>query len=175
MKTLLLMRHAKSSWKFPELDDFQRPLNGRGKRNAPTMGQRIKATNYSIGCIMSSPAVRAFTTASTIAQAIGFDQNKIIKEPSLYMGSSSAFLSCIQQFPENTEVGMLFGHNPAITSFTNQLTNHHVDNVPTCGVACIGWDIKLWSEANRHQGKLLWLDFPKNEKGPLKGPFLSTI
>lgn len=160
MKKLYLVRHAKSSWKDSSLSDLQRPLNGRGLKNAPEMGRRLNARGVELDLIVSSPANRAFTTAKTLAKAIGYDSKNIEKNESIYFDGVSSMLNIIKETDNNIESLMIVGHNPDMTSLLNKLCGFQTVNMPTCAIACI--DLKHnWSDINKHPVTLVDYDYPK--------------
>jgi len=158
MKTLFLLRHAKSSWSNPELKDFERPLSERGFEDVPIMAQRFQHRNSSVDCIICSPATRARTTATLFGEAIGFTKEDIISNPELYFAGSAMFLKAAAT--------LLVGHNPAITEFVNEMANCRIDNIPTCGIAELQVPIDAWSDITMGQAKLVEFDFPKK---PVQG------
>jgi len=168
MKRLILLRHAKSSWKHPNLPDFQRPLNKRGKSDAPAMAQRMLELQIKPDLIISSPAKRALTTANIMAEKLGFDAALIIKEPEIYEGSISTLLYVIRNLDSDATCVMIVGHNPGFTYLANQLTGTRIDNVPTCGIVCVDFKCETWFEVEKEHGKLVFFDFPKNSSGPIK-------
>lgn len=163
MKKLYLVRHAKSSWNDSSLSDLQRPLNSRGLKNAPEMGQRLNASNTNIELIISSPANRAFTTASLLASAIGYDVDNIQKHDGIYFNGQSSMLQIIQKTEPGIQSLMLVGHNPDMTYLLNSLCGYQVNNMPTCAIATIQFDHD-WSQVTYDSGNLLDYDFPKNKK-----------
>lgn len=161
MKKLFIVRHAKSSWDFPELSDFDRPLNKRGKKNAPEMGQRLAARKVKPDSMVTSPAKRAAATARRIAEQISFPLKSIVKEPELYHGSFYAMKKVIQNTKNDVDTLMIFGHNPGLTDLTNQLSGSDIYNIPTCGIAEIDFEVTSWHEIEKGSGKLTSFDFPK--------------
>ena len=161
MKKLFIVRHAKSSWDFPDLDDYDRPLNRRGKRNAPEMGQRLAARDVLPDALISSPAKRAAATARRIAEQISFPVKTIKHEPLFYHGSINSMVGVIKAVKDEVEALMIFGHNPGLTDLTNQLSGSDIYNIPTCGIAEIDFDISSWSELDNLKGNLVSFDFPK--------------
>lgn len=161
MKKLFLVRHAKSSWSEPGLSDFERPLNSRGKRDAPFMGKLLKEKNILPDKIISSAAIRAYTTARTIATEINYPIEKIETSNDIYEAGASEILNIIQSVDDNIKTLMLFGHNPGFTSLSNYLSDRQVDNIPTCGISCIEFDVDSWKNVNINQGKLTAFEFPK--------------
>ncbi|MDH3757345.1 MAG: histidine phosphatase family protein, partial [Gammaproteobacteria bacterium] len=130
MKTLTLVRHAKSSWKDTSLADRDRPLNKRGKRDAPEMGRRIVAAGIRPSLIVSSPAVRAWTTAKVIANAIGYPREFLQRDNTLYLASVNGILDVIASQDVGFNNLMLVGHNPGFTDFANYLVPGLTNNLP---------------------------------------------
>lgn len=161
MKTLYLVRHAKSSWDFPNLTDFDRPLSARGERDAPKMGQRLADKAIIPDLMVSSPANRAFTTSQVIAKKIGYNLNKIQTMQSVYHASEGTLLKIVQNTYEDVKCLMLFGHNPGFTDFANSLSNEDIYNIPTCGIVAIKFETNAWSEVNFGSGQLEFFDYPK--------------
>ena len=163
MKTLFLLRHAKSSWDYPELRDFERPLAARGERQAPEMGRRFLQRDSSVKCIISSPAVRARSTAKLMAEAIGFPVDDVVSNPDLYFCGTSMYLKAASLVDEDCDCAMLVGHNPTITDFANEMSNANIANIPTCGLVELSLPIDHWSEIKRGNSTLVEFDFPKND------------
>lgn len=144
MKTLLLMRHAKSSWKDESLDDHDRPLNKRGKREAPRMGEFLRQQDLIPDYIISSSARRAWKTAELVAYAAGFrGETRITSE--LYMAGPARILEVAANTPEAFQVALLIGHNPGLEELLAQLTGDY-RAVPTAAIACLRLDINSWKE-----------------------------
>jgi phosphohistidine phosphatase len=167
MKKLYLIRHAKSSWDKPEMDDFDRPLNDRGKKDAPRMGKRLKEKDLTPDVMISSPATRALDTCRAIAQVLGYPHEKIIIDRRLYHASEDQLLKVVQELKDRPkdeeEIVLLFGHNPGLTDFANELLNQNIDNIPTCGIVTAKLNIKNWKDAAFGCGKMEFFDFPKNK------------
>ena len=162
MKRLFLIRHAKSSWSEPDLADIDRPLNKRGKNDAPFMGKRLKETHKAKSdLIISSPAKRALRTAKIIAREIDYPERKIEIKDSLYGSGVQAILNIIKYLDESFNEVMLFGHNPDLTSLANFLSNNEVENIPTCGIFCVDFDIKSWKDVKKGEGIFKFFDYPK--------------
>jgi phosphohistidine phosphatase len=160
MKTLYLARHAKSSWKDPELSDVDRPLNKRGKRDAPFMGEVLNEKGIKPDLMVTSPARRARLTAESIAKEIGYKKKDIVVEEDLYEFSTSGLLDVIQGFDDEYNSVMIFGHNPAFTTLNNSLTDQYIDNIPTCGIVCIQFDLQ-WNQIESNSGKTQFFIYPK--------------
>ncbi len=161
MKTLYLVRHAKSSWDFPDLEDIDRPLSSRGKHDAPLMGRILKKMKEEPDKIISSHAKRAFSTAKRIAEEIGYPKKDIEIETRLYMTGSSDFIDVISEQKKNVNSIMLFSHNPGITSFANSISDAAIENIPTCGIVRIDFDINKWNEIAETKGKMIYFEYPK--------------
>lgn len=164
MKTLYLVRHAKSSWDNPLLDDFSRPLNERGKRDAPSMAKRLKEKRVVLDLLLTSPAVRALSTAKEMAKVLNCDEHKVKTLPDLYHASPEKILHILKQVKDNFNIVMLVGHNPGLTEFIDALTELAIDNVPTCGVAAFQLNINSWRELEMKEETLLFYDYPKNRE-----------
>jgi phosphohistidine phosphatase len=167
MKKLYLVRHAKSSWDNPLLDDFDRPLNERGMKDAPRMGKRLKEKRIFPDMMLTSPAVRAYETCKEISIELNFPVNKIQTDQKLYHADEDQILKRVQQIKDlndDEEVVFIFGHNPGLTEFANLLLDESIDNIPTCGVVAAALEIKSWKDTHFGCGHLIFFDFPKNKK-----------
>jgi phosphohistidine phosphatase len=161
MKRITLLRHAKSSWDNTNLDDFQRPLNKRGERDAPAMGQRLAERNVRPTLIVSSDAVRAISTARVIARTIKFPLGFIQPIHALYLASPAAIIDVLVNEAERYSDVMVVGHNPGLTELVNQISDAQIDNIPTCGAFSVDVDIENWAELTNSRGQLAWHDYPK--------------
>ena len=164
MKTLTLVRHAKSSWKDSSLADRDRPLNKRGERDAPVMARRIAAAGIRPSLIMSSPAVRAWRTAKAIAGEIGYPIEFLQRENGLYLASLRDIQDVILAQDDKFNSLMLIGHNPGLTSFANFLVPGLTDNVPTAGVVTVNIDQDGWNLDEQPLAELVLFDYPKKKK-----------
>ncbi|AKQ46677.1 phosphohistidine phosphatase [Rufibacter radiotolerans] len=163
MKTLYLLRHAKSSWKFEELSDHDRPLTKKGRNDAKLIGQELLERKTKLDLIISSSAVRAISTATLIAKELDYDPEKIAVQEELYQIPSDSLMDFIQVLPEEYDYVMLVGHNPVFTELANYLTpEKSIANLPTAGVVAISFDCNHWGEISKENAKLLFFDFPKN-------------
>lgn len=161
MKTILLIRHAKSDQGFPG-NDFERPLNERGKRDAPDMAGRLKDRKIRIDKFVSSPAVRAFTTARIFSKAYDYKENDILQVSALYHAPSPVFYDVIAQLSDQWDHVAIFSHNPGITNFVNSCTDEvQVDNMPTCGIFAVEADCEQWSGFEQAGKRFLFFDYPK--------------
>ncbi len=160
MKSLLLVRHAKSSWDF-NVEDFDRPLNERGNKNAPEMAKRLIKKDIKIDLFVSSPAKRALSTANYFAEEYDRKAKSIITVPSLYHAASDAFYSVIKELDNDAKTVAIFSHNPGITDFANELTDSRVDDMPTCGIFAVKADIKKWKDFVETKKEFWFFDYPK--------------
>jgi len=166
-KTLYLVRHAKSSWKNEGLTDAERPLNKRGKHDAPFMANHLKQRGEKPDLLISSSAKRTLSTAKLFAAELGYAKENIVVMENLYMAGVNDFLKIIKNINDSSESIMLFSHNPGITDFANFISNSDIENIPTAGTVRIDFDIYKWKEINNTSGKLKFFLFPKmfvNEK-----------
>ena len=161
MKSLLILRHAKSSWKHLELPDHDRPLNKRGKRDAPRMGKLLREEKIIPEIIISSTAERARETAEAAARASAYN-GKIILKKSLYAAGPEAYIEALHTILNNYSIAMIVGHNPAIEELVELLTGEtHI--MPTCSLASIKLSVDNWLDVNNHsKGKLVDIWLPRD-------------
>lgn len=164
MKVLTLVRHAKSSWSHPGLTDRERPLNARGERDAPEMGRRIMKHGIRPSLIITSPAVRARTTAKIVAKEIGYPIEFLQREDLLYLASLDDLLDAVVAQDNKFNSLMVFGHNPGMTEFANYLVPNLTDNLPTAGVVSVAIEREDWNLYQRPNAELLVYDYPKLEQ-----------
>jgi phosphohistidine phosphatase len=163
MKRLSLLRHAKSSWSGNNLKDRDRPLNQRGERDAPYMGARFLARKLRPSLIITSPAVRAVTTARSIADALGYPFEFVQREADLYLASPQAILEVVATQDDNFNNVLLVGHNPGLTDIINELLpNLRLDNLPTAGIVCLDSEAETWADIAKANLELVFYDYPKN-------------
>ena len=163
MKTLYLLRHAKSSWAEAGLSDKQRPLSDRGLHDAPMMGERFSSRGESVDRIISSPALRAHTTAQMFAEAAGYPSADIAIEEDLYFLGSGSIQEVILGQDDQQQSIMLVFHNPDITHFVNAIDYEvSIDNVPTSGLIKLNCDIEHWRDWSIAATAFDYFDYPKN-------------
>jgi phosphohistidine phosphatase len=163
MKTLLLIRHAKSSWADFEQKYFDRPLKERGKKDAPFMAKKIrKEKDIDLDAIISSPAKRAFSTANHFAKEFDVKKKHIIQIQELYEPTIEAFYDAVTELDDDYKSVALFSHNPGITAFANQLTHVHVDDMPTCSVFALHILNAEWKDLKTADKEFWFFDYPKN-------------
>lgn len=162
MKTIILVRHAKSSWDNPDWTDFDRPLNKRGLTDAPIMASIISSHINKPDIFYSSTANRALTTAEFFADAFRINHDEIKKEINIYEKGSKHINSLISSLDDKLNSVIFFGHNPDMTSLATYFTGAYFENVPTCGVVCIDFECDSWAEVKQVNGKLRFFKTPKN-------------
>jgi phosphohistidine phosphatase len=163
MKKLIVIRHAKSSWDYPELSDSERPLNKRGMRDAPRMGARLMKTGWIPDLMISSPARRAMDTARMISRELNYPEERIRREEKLYFGGIRGMQDVIRKLDDGHDRIMIFSHNPTIEGFIDQMVGGFYEHVPTCAIAGIEFDVESWSAIGGN-GKLLFFDYPKKNR-----------
>jgi phosphohistidine phosphatase len=161
MKSVIIIRHAKSSWDNIGESDFDRPLNDRGKEDAPKMANRLLERKVSIDAFISSSAKRARKTAALFIKEFNGDKEDILLVPELYLAGPDAFYDAIAKAPSSAKTIALFGHNPGITEFANDLTDVRIDDMPTCAIFAVKADIKDWSEFKDAEKQYWFFDYPK--------------
>jgi phosphohistidine phosphatase len=159
MKTLLLLRHAKSSWDQPSLRDFDRPLAARGKRDAPRIGKALRERGPHPELIISSPSARTRATIKAIVASARFEA-EIQFEESVYGASSAELLKLARRLPKEKAIAMIVGHNPGLEDLVARLTRRP-ERMPTAALACIEFQIDRWEAVEDGEGKLAWLLTPK--------------
>lgn len=161
IRRLTLVRHAKSSWDYAELSDFERPLNARGRRDAPAMARHLAAELERPLRLVSSPALRAITTAHAFADALGLANSAIRVEPRIYEATLGTLFGIVQDLDDADTHVLLFGHNPGLTELAQLLAPCSFSEMPTCAAATLGFELKHWRELQPHGGTLLRYEFPK--------------
>jgi phosphohistidine phosphatase len=162
MKTLLLLRHAKSDWDDPSLGDFDRPLADRGERDAPEIGKALRKRSPLPDLVIGSPAARAKATAKAVVKAAKI-KLEIQYEEAIYGASSAELVNLIRRLPDNSSCAMLVGHNPGFEDLLGRLSGSH-ERMPTAALACLEFQATNWSEVGENEGKLVWLLTPKQLK-----------
>ena len=158
MKKLFLIRHAKSSWKKHQLNDFDRPLNKRGFQNAPFMGKILASKNITVDTILSSPALRAKTTAQLIAKELGITD--IVYKDLIYEASVENLLHLIKQCNNKDNTVVLIGHNPSLNLLASYWVDFN-DNIPTCGILEFECNTHKWENISKNNVKFVSFEYPK--------------
>ncbi|MHB8763516.1 MAG: SixA phosphatase family protein [Deferrisomatales bacterium] len=165
MKRLTLVRHAKSSWADGSLTDFDRPLNGRGKRDAPEIGRRLAARGVAPDAVVTSPAVRARKTARKLAAELGFPPGEIREAPEIYDAELETLVALVRGLDDAWDRVLLVGHNPGFTDLANWLTGGALANLPTCGALGVELGVEAWGELRAGGGTPAFYDTPKDGEG----------
>lgn len=164
-RTVVLIRHAKSSWDDPSLSDFDRPLNDRGHEDAPVMGKQLALQALHFDRIICSPSQRTTQTIGYIAGKIGFPDDRIEWDSTLYHSSVNTMLRILSELPDSVHTIALVGHNPSMTDLANYLQMDTViENMPTCGIVSIDFRLKNWEQIGRYSGTLNTYIYPKQIK-----------
>jgi phosphohistidine phosphatase len=161
MKTIYLIRHAKSDWSA-DVDDFDRPLNDRGKRDAPVMARRLKLRHVDLDAFFSSPAKRALKTAKIFAAEFSLQHEQIVQIPELYMAPAATFYSVLESLENSLNSVLIFSHNNGITEFANSLGIARIDNMPTCSVFAFTVEAESWVQIRTALKQFVFFDYPKN-------------
>ena len=163
MKKLFIIRHAKSSWGDFSLPDFERPLNERGKTDAPEMAKRLLAKKITIDAFVSSPAKRAKKTCKLFCREYNINEENIIVIESLYNAYPETFFEVIAALDNKYDHVAIFSHNPGITDFVNRLCKDvQIDDMPTCGIFAIEANMDHWINFKEVEKKFLFFDYPKS-------------
>lgn len=162
MKELYLVRHAKSSWGSAAQSDFDRPLNGRGKKDAPVMGLHLKtAQGVVLDYVICSPAKRARATAKRLLKGLDYPVKQVQWEEIIYAGNDADLLRLVQATDDVHQSVMVIGHNPYITDLACRLSGDLIDSMPTCGVFALSFDLLAWRSVCDGTGKKRFFEAPK--------------
>lgn len=162
MKTLIITRHAKSSWNNNTLSDFQRPLNKRGIRDAPLMADRLRNRSQTPELVLSSTAARAIETTALFMSTLGLGKESLLTTDTIYEAPLSALEQAVSSLPTHISVAMMVGHNPGVSSLGDFLCSRSNLQMPTCAMACFELDVERWEDVYRDCAAMLWYDYPKN-------------
>jgi phosphohistidine phosphatase len=159
MKKVIILRHSKSSWASAAETDFDRPLNDRGKRDAPMMGKRLLDTKVKPDIILLSTSRRTRQTAELLLPAADLNDVKLVEVENLYLASVGSITKILMSLSDQFHTAMVIAHNPGITDFVCEMSNARLDNMPTSGFAIIEFEAETWNKLNR--GDLSYIDYPK--------------
>lgn len=163
MKTLYLIRHAKSSWTESGHRDIDRPLNNRGKKTAPIMAERLMKENVKLDLFVSSPAIRAMETCKIFCSAFRYPANNILEISNLYEGLAENYEAALVGLSDTLKQVAIFGHNPGITYFSHRLSKDiYIDHFPTCGIYAIVFFCESWKDFMLAPNRFLFFDYPKS-------------
>ncbi|WP_235296073.1 SixA phosphatase family protein [Portibacter marinus] len=161
MKKIIFIRHAKSSWNSGASTDFDRPLNDRGRRDAPIMANKLKDIIPEVDGIIKSPSRRTNQTAEFFIDAFGLNEQQVISERALYHSSLSTIMDHVQSLPAEWNTVLLFAHNPGMTYIAEYFGMYDVENVPTCGMTLVESNVKDWAALNNENSKIIAFEYPK--------------
>ena len=161
MKKLLIIRHAKSSWANSNETDFERPLNDRGRMNAPEMAERLVKRNVLPDAIISSAAKRTIETSLLMMKPLGLQQQQLVKKQELYLATPDTILETIVSMDDAWQTAAIVAHNPGVTDFVNTLCEVKVDDMPTCAVYAVDIKTDSWINFNKATKEFLFFDYPK--------------
>jgi phosphohistidine phosphatase len=161
MKTLYITRHAKSSWKYPDLQDIERPLKRRGRQGAELIAEQLRKEHILPEHFLSSPAVRAFETAKIFAKILGYPKNKIEVNTSIYGATTEELHTLILGLDNQYSSAILFGHDPALCNFVAFLTRQQYEKIPTSAVIAIEFQANTWNQIQPHSGRVKFFIYPK--------------
>ena len=158
------MRHAKSSWEYPDLTDIQRPLNHRGLFDAPFMAKKMRELHITPDLIVTSPAVRAKTTARFFANEFQLPEEDFVVNDDIYGAGPSDIIDIVNRLPDEKFSVFLFGHNPTMTMLTNMFAGVQIDNVPTCGISQAKTMVQSWAKFSPDTSAFVSFYYPKQYK-----------
>jgi phosphohistidine phosphatase len=161
MKVLFLVRHAKSSRDEPGVPDRERPLDGRGRHDAPAMGRRLAGRGLIPERVVASPALRALTTARLLADGLGLAREEIVVDERLYASNAGRLLEIVHALDVVLERVMLVGHNPEFAELAHRLSKS-IDDMPTCAVAEFHFDTAAWADIGGVAPEKVTFDVPKD-------------
>ena len=164
MKTLTIVRHAKSDWGNDNLDDMHRPLSESGYMDAHAMAKLLIKKINAPDCWLCSPAIRAYSTAIIFADAFKYDAEKLILKKKIYEANIKSLKLVINQIPDNFSNTILFGHNPGLTNFFNEISDSYADNIPTCGVLHLIANVNKWKDIFTKKMETDFTIYPKEFK-----------
>lgn len=161
MKTLILVRHAKSDWGNENIPDLMRPLNERGYSDAQILAKQLAQKIPVPALWLTSPAIRAYSTALLFAEAFKYEPEKFILNKDIYEASVKTLQGIVTSINNEVETAFMFGHNPGFTKFFNQFSDAFADNIPTCGVISLSNDVLKWKDFLSTKTKNEFYLYPK--------------
>lgn len=161
MKKIYLIRHAKSSWKYRELRDFERPLKNRGKKDAEIMANHLKDKIACPEYWMSSPAKRAWNTALIFAKILECPEDEIHEQSSIYASSVTEMLALIYSLPQDKTEVVMFGHEPTLSYLCEYLSSRSFEKVPTSGVVALTFNVSQWNQITENSAHIDFFIYPK--------------
>lgn len=164
MKTVYLIRHAKSSWDNSSISDQARPLSSRGLSDAPLMAKMLRKKGVRPEAIFSSTAVRAMTTATFFMNEFDVAAEDFFLRDELYEVSAGEVVRFITRLSEKLNTVLLFGHNPAFTSVANMFSENYIANIPTCGIVCLTAEVQTWLDFEPANASVSGFFYPRQLK-----------
>jgi phosphohistidine phosphatase len=161
MKTLYIVRHAKSSWKFIDLQDIDRPLKRKGIQDAFLISEKLSEQKIAPQHVLSSPAVRAYETAKIFCNALSFNKENVEINSSIYNAAVEELQTLLLNIDNKLNSVMMFGHDPGLTNFVAYLTKQLYEKIPTSGVVAIQFEVDSWNKISEHSGKIEFFIYPK--------------
>jgi len=161
MKTIILVRHAKSSWEDFRLPDHDRPLLDMGVRRTALIADYLAGKGIAVDLFLSSTAARAYDTAKIIAEKLNYPESKIVTNENLYHGSANDIFSELYGLPDDIKAVMVFGHNPSFTYFVNHYLSPTIENLPTSGTVGISFETDKWEEIDSSKFHVNFMVTPK--------------
>ena len=165
MKTLILTRHAKSSWNSDSSTDFGRPLNKRGIDDAPIMAKRLTGYGQLPQLVVSSTATRALQTAELLMRELAMEKTLLNTTDAIYEAPARALIDHIKQLPEQADIVMLIGHNPGMSSTCNYLSKEADVQMSTLAMVCMELEVGEWEDVYPDCATMKWYDYPKKNTG----------
>ncbi|MFW5803720.1 MAG: SixA phosphatase family protein [bacterium] len=160
-KTLYIVRHGKSTWDYSNILDMDRPLKEKGIENSYEMADRLKILNVKPGMILSSPATRAIHTAIIFSRKLNYPVDKIKLVEKIYEAGLHTILKIINNFDDQYDSLMIFGHNPIFTDLANHFTKNYIENIPTTGIVTLKFESPSWKAIKKENVIFENFDFPK--------------
>jgi len=162
IKTLVIIRHGKSTWDYGGVSDFDRPLKEIGIFNTQAVAQKLKEKGVVPELMISSPAIRALHTATIVGRELYYPMEKIVIEPVIYGESENELLNLIKNTNDQCNSLFIFGHNPLFSELPNKFLKQQIDNLPTSGAVVLQFDISSWNEISRKTLKTELTIIPKS-------------
>ncbi|MEO6902144.1 MAG: histidine phosphatase family protein [Bacteroidia bacterium] len=161
MKTIYFIRHAKSDWSNTGLTDFDRPLNLRGYTDAHKMSLSMKEQAIFPELIITSPAIRAISTAMIFAENLDFNFSKITINKKLYASTVNEYVDCVKKINNQINTAFLFGHNPSISDCVNSFTTAFTGELSTCAMVGLEFKVEDWENISSKNGSFSYYNYPK--------------
>jgi phosphohistidine phosphatase len=162
-KQLIIVRHGKSSWKYENIEDFDRHLKEKGIHDVFTMAKRLDKQHLKPDLMITSPAIRAFHTANIMARTLDYPLDRIQIQKAFYPGRADDIIQIINKADDNLDSIMIFGHNPAFTNVANYFLQEDIEKLPTSGIAKVRLETNSWKNIDKCHTENILLDYPKKK------------